>query len=222
MPRHTLNDEIQLIESIVAAHPNGIAISGIEADMERRQGTKPNRRTLQRRLQKLIGEQRLTTEGTGIALVYKRIPDAVMPAPGSAIVTTTAWPEPYVPVSAEGAAIRNRLRQPLMHRHPVGYQHERSCQRYLAITQTMVEPDPLKIKYREALIQAVQTIVKSLQPPSQTVIADIAQHHAAEIDQAAFRAMLTVALQQLHEGSIARYRLRRSEYLAWQRAQRPV
>ncbi len=31
----------------------------------------------------------------------------------------------------------------------------RSCQRYLAIMQTMVEPDPLKIKYRETLIQAV-------------------------------------------------------------------
>ena len=27
------------------------------------------------------------------------------------------------------------------------------------------------------------------------------------------------ALQQLHEGSIARYRLRRSEYIAWQHAQ---
>jgi hypothetical protein len=52
---------------------------------------------------------------------------------------------------------------------------ERSCQRYLAITQTMVEPDPLKIKYREAL-------------------------------------------RQLHEGSVARYRLRRPEYLAWQLA----
>jgi len=31
--------------------------------------------------------------------------------------------------------------------------YERSCQRYLAIAQTMVEPDPLKIKYREALIR---------------------------------------------------------------------
>jgi hypothetical protein len=29
--------------------------------------------------------------------------------------------------------------------------------------------------------------------------------------------MLTDALGQLHEGSLARYRLRRSEYLAWQR-----
>ena len=97
--------------------------------------------------------------------------------------------------------------------------YERSCQRYLAIAQTVVEPDPLKIKYREALIQAVQTVVKGLRPPSPTVISEVAQDHAAEADQAAFGELLTAALQQLHEGSIARYRLRRSEYIAWQYAQ---
>ena len=53
--------------------------------------------------------------------------------------------------------------------------YQRSCQSYLAITQTMVEPNLLKIKDREAL-------------------------------------------HQLHEGSVARYRMRRSEYLAWQLA----
>jgi hypothetical protein len=97
--------------------------------------------------------------------------------------------------------------------------YERSCQRYLAITQTMVEPDPLKIKYREALIQAVQTLVKALRQPSPATIAEIAQAHASAADQEAFREMLETALRQLHEGSIARYRLRRSEYIAWQHAQ---
>ncbi len=97
--------------------------------------------------------------------------------------------------------------------------YERSCQRYLAIAQTMVEPDPLKIKYREALIQAVQSIVKGLRQPGPVVIAEVAQDHATGDDQAAFRDLLTSALQQLHEGRIARYRLRRSEYIAWQHAQ---
>lgn len=80
----------------------------------------------------------------------------------------------------------------------------------------MVEPNPLKIKYREALIQAVQTIVKGLRPPTAAVIAEVAQDHVADDDQAAFREMLTTALEQLHEGGIARYRLRRSAYIAWQ------
>jgi hypothetical protein len=44
---------------------------------------------------------------------------------------------------------------------------ECSCQRYLAITQTMVEPDPLKIRYRESLIQAMQAVVKGLRQQDQ-------------------------------------------------------
>lgn len=95
--------------------------------------------------------------------------------------------------------------------------YERSCQRYLAITQTMVEPDPLRIKYREALIRAVQAVVKGLQPPGPAVIARLAAEHAPENERSVFADLLTEALAQLHEGSVARYRLRRSEYLAWER-----
>ncbi|MCD8536269.1 MAG: Fic family protein [Burkholderiaceae bacterium] len=94
--------------------------------------------------------------------------------------------------------------------------YERSCQRYLAITQTMIEPDPLKIKYREALIQAVQTVVKGLMKPDPATIHEVSRGYASKPDQTAFRQMLATALEQLHEGSIARYRLRRSEYSAWQ------
>ena len=94
--------------------------------------------------------------------------------------------------------------------------YERSCQRYLAITQTMVEPHPLKIKYREALIQAVQTVVKNLRKPQPAVLAKLARQAADAADREVFKQMLTDALQQLHEGNIARYRLRRAEYLAWQ------
>lgn len=96
------------------------------------------------------------------------------------------------------------------------WSYERSCQRYLAITQHMVEPDPLKIKYREALVQAVQTVVRGLQAPSPPLLAALARQHASGPDQTAFAQLLADALQQLHEGSVARYRLRRSEYLAWQ------
>lgn len=99
--------------------------------------------------------------------------------------------------------------------------YERSCQRYLAVKQKMVAPDPLKIKYREALIQAVQSIVKERLQPNPEIIARLGQQHAAQADQAeqaAFCELLSSALQQLHEGSIARYRLRRSEYIAWQYA----
>ena len=79
MPRATSTEEIKLIESIITAHSGGIGIAAIEAEMARRQGDKPNRRTLQRRLQKLVDEQRVITEGESVALVYKRVPDSAVP-----------------------------------------------------------------------------------------------------------------------------------------------
>lgn len=98
---------------------------------------------------------------------------------------------------------------------------ERSCQRYLAITQSMIEPDPLKIKYREALIEAVQAVVKGRLAPEPKTLAQLAAGLAPAADQAAFAQLLADALRQLHEGSVARWRLRRSEFLAWQ-ALRPA
>jgi len=459
MPRATPTEELKLIEVIVAAHPNGLGIAAIEAQLAQRHGGKLNRRTLQRRLQKLIEARHLATDGESIALVYKVSAEH----PGTELASEPL--DTYVPLSPEGAAIRNQVRLALMHRRPVSYQreflesyqpgttfylseslrqqlhdmgrtpvlerpagtyareilgrllvdlswassrlegntytrldtqnliefgqvaqgkdtietqmilnhkaaiemliedaddvgfdaftfknlhavlsqelmrdpqtsgrlrrrpveiagtvfhplampqviedcfllllqkasaiadpfeqafflmvqlpylqpfedvnkrvsrlganmplikhnlcplsfvdvperayiegtlgvyernqidllrdvfvwaYERSCQRYLAITQAMVEPDPLKIKYREALIQAVQAVIKSLLQPIPEIIAKVAAAHVTRADQPAFTEMLTVALRQLHEGSIARYRLRRSEYLAWQQAQ---
>jgi hypothetical protein len=97
--------------------------------------------------------------------------------------------------------------------------YERSCQRYLAITQSLVEPDPLKIKYREALIKAIQKIVRGKIPASEESIELAAKELANPEDEAAFADMLKTALHHLHEGGIARYRLRRSEYLAWKQSE---
>lgn len=93
--------------------------------------------------------------------------------------------------------------------------YERSCQRYLAIAKTVSQPDPLKIRYREALIAAVQTVVKGLRPPTPEIITDLARELVPETDREAFARIVADALRQLHEGSVARYRLRRSEFLAW-------
>lgn len=463
MPKLTPAEELQLIESILAARPYGIGIVDIEAGLKQHHGLVLNRRTLQRRLQRLIEEQRLTTEGESVAVVYKPTAGNAIQAGNITALHTNVASDTglYVTLSPEGASIRDQVRLPLIHRPPVAYQrefleayqpgetfylpeslrvqlhemgrtamderpagtyardimgrlmvdlawassrlegntysrldtqnlielghiakgkniietqmilnhkaaiemliedvdevgfdaftfnnlhavlsqdlmpdplscgrlrrrpvdisgtvflplalpqviedcfvtllakaaaipdpfeqafflmlqlpylqpfadvnkrvsrlganiplfkhnlcplsfidvpeqayiggiigvyelnriellrdvfvwaYERSCQRYLAITKTMVEPDPLKIKYREGLIQAVQTIVKNLQQPTESVIAGVAQGHAEPADLAAFNKLLRVALEQLHEGSIARYRLRRSEYIAW-------
>lgn len=97
--------------------------------------------------------------------------------------------------------------------------YARSCQRYLAITPTMVAPDPLKIRYREALIEAVQQVVKGGRQPTPEVLAEVAGALAEPQDAGLFVEWLAQALAQLHEGSVARYRLRRSEFEAWQQVQ---
>ena len=60
MPRITPNEELQLIEAIVAAYPKGIGIAAIETQMAFSQNTKLNRRTMQRRLQKLASTRGLS------------------------------------------------------------------------------------------------------------------------------------------------------------------
>ncbi len=92
---------------------------------------------------------------------------------------------------------------------------ERSCQRYLAITKTMAAPDPLKIRYRQEIIQAVREVVNGRISLSPKVVTDLSQRLVPETDRIAFAKILDQAFLNLHEGSVARYRLRRSDYLDW-------
>jgi len=93
--------------------------------------------------------------------------------------------------------------------------YERSCQRYLAIKQTMAEPDPLRIRYREPLVHAVQDIVRGRKMPSAKNIQQRTDKLVPENDRKAFNKMVQDALQRLHEGNVARYQLKLSEFQAW-------
>ncbi|MFH2092538.1 MAG: Fic family protein [Pseudomonadota bacterium] len=97
--------------------------------------------------------------------------------------------------------------------------YERSCQRYLAVTQTMAEPDPLRIRYREILILAVQEIVRGCLIPSVKNIEQQILEQIPEKDREAVIKILLEALLHLHEGSVARYRLKLSEFQFWKQAQ---
>ena len=96
--------------------------------------------------------------------------------------------------------------------------YERSCQRYLAITQTVAEPDPLRIRYREALINAVQAIVRGREIPSTKNIQRLIDELVPEQDKKAFDKMVLDAVQRLHEGNVARYRLKLSEFQGWKQS----
>jgi hypothetical protein len=97
------------------------------------------------------------------------------------------------------------------------WSYERSCQRYLAVRQSMAEPDPFRLRYREALIEAVSEAVRRPATPPDFVIRDYALERIPAEDRAAFADMARKELERLHEGTIARYRLRPSEYEAWRK-----
>ena len=98
--------------------------------------------------------------------------------------------------------------------------YERSCQHYLAITQNMTEPDPLRIRYRETIIEAVQTIVRSHKSPSSQNIQKLANKLVSGKDTTAFAQILLNIIQNLHEGNVARYRLKLSEFQTWKKFQK--
>ena len=93
--------------------------------------------------------------------------------------------------------------------------YERSCQRYLAITQTMAEPDPLRIKYREQIISGVQAIVRGNKEISASSVQHLTDNLVPEKDREAFCKIFMDILHRLHEGNVVRYRLKLSEFQEW-------
>ncbi len=94
--------------------------------------------------------------------------------------------------------------------------YERSCQRYMAIRETVAEPDPVRLRYREALIAIVAEIVRGRQTPGEAAVHAVAASLVSPPDLDRVIALVLEDLANLHEGNVSRYRLRLSEYRAWQ------
>lgn len=95
--------------------------------------------------------------------------------------------------------------------------YERSCARYSAVRQSLGEPDPFRLKYREIIFKAVAEVVrgKMNKTAANAYIERQATVEVPEEDQARFKEVVATELQTLHEGNIARYRLRPAEHKEW-------
>lgn len=94
--------------------------------------------------------------------------------------------------------------------------YERSAQRYAAARQSIGEPDPFRLRYRDAMISVVGHIVRSNEQPTPEQIRVAAQGQGVtpeHIDH--FVRLVQQELASLHEGNFARYRLRPSEFQRW-------
>jgi len=79
----------------------------------------------------------------------------------------------------------------------------------------MAEPDPLRIRYREVLILAVQEIIQRGQAPFVKNIENAIPDNVPGNDRDAIIKIVRNTLQNLHEGSVARYRLKLSQFQLW-------
>jgi Fic family protein len=96
--------------------------------------------------------------------------------------------------------------------------YEKSSSRYVAVRQTLGEPDPFRLRYRNALRDVVaEAIQRGMnQKDAAAHISAYAQSELPEADRQRFIEAAETELLSLHEGNFARYGVRPSEFHAWQ------
>ncbi|MCT9117386.1 hypothetical protein N6G02_14720 [Cupriavidus gilardii] len=94
--------------------------------------------------------------------------------------------------------------------------YQRSCARYSAVRQSVGEPDPFRMRYRIQIGETVAEVVRMAMNKVQAVsfIRSRAEQ-LAEQDRSRFVEVVETQLMTLHLGSIARFRLRPSEFEKW-------
>ena len=95
--------------------------------------------------------------------------------------------------------------------------YERSCARYSAVRQSVGEPDPFRLRYRELVAECVRDVVAKLLDKG-TTTAHLRRRASETLPSAHAARLVDVVeteLMSLHEGNVARFRLSPSEFRAW-------
>jgi hypothetical protein len=97
--------------------------------------------------------------------------------------------------------------------------YERSVQEYRAVRQSLGDPDAFRSEYRANIFSVVQQVL--LEGLNRLQALEYLQAYSKEkikaLDQEQFCVVVETELLALHEGNFARYRVRPSEFEAWQR-----
>jgi Fic family protein len=93
--------------------------------------------------------------------------------------------------------------------------YERSAKRYVAVRQSLGEPDKFRLKFRKELTEVIGEIVRGGVAPTAAEVTREARERVSGEHLDDFVRMTTQDLQNLHDGNFARFGLRPSEYRAW-------
>ncbi len=96
--------------------------------------------------------------------------------------------------------------------------YERSAARYSAVRQSLGEPDPFRVRYRDELREAVAHVVLNAMNRQDAVryLEEWTEQNIESHDRFRFRETAEDELLSLHEGNFARYRIRPSAFRKWQ------
>ncbi|TNH42398.1 Fic family protein [Photorhabdus luminescens subsp. sonorensis] len=98
--------------------------------------------------------------------------------------------------------------------------YERSAQEYLAVTQGITAPDPLRLQYRNVIKQIVYRVVATPEMDSIDIIDKLISDELSQSERDTLKALVIEELRRLHEGVLARYGLRPSQFEKWKRKHR--
>ena len=95
--------------------------------------------------------------------------------------------------------------------------YARSSARYSAVRQPLGEPDPFRVRYRAMVAELVAAVVRGGMDrrAATALVRQRAAQRVSPVDQARFVEVVETEIMSLHEGNIARYRLRPAEYQVW-------
>ena len=95
--------------------------------------------------------------------------------------------------------------------------YERSAARYAAVRQSLGEPDPFRLRYRDQLRALISDLVRGRvgRKDAAARIAGWSKDDIDSNDHQRFIEIVEAELTGLHEGNFARYRIRPSEFAAW-------
>ena len=97
--------------------------------------------------------------------------------------------------------------------------YRRSAARHGAVRQSLGEPDPFRMRYRTSLHEVVGAVARGRMDKQQAAahVSEWTQVHIEQQDRQRFREIAERELLSLHEGNFARYKIRPSEFAAWQK-----
>ncbi len=97
--------------------------------------------------------------------------------------------------------------------------YRRSARRYQVVRQTVGSPDPFRLRHRDHLRQVVGEVIRGPLDRRAALehVAAWTRDEIPEDEQERFQTLIEEELLSVHEGNFVRYRVRPSEFCAWQK-----